>query len=185
MRSSVEILLLSCLKSGEKRDSLSSAPWLSLKTDLKITDGGHIHWSEVYYKIFGQLSPQPGYWPDSPGKWHAVLSQFAAELLVGFQNLLNNLCKTKSRGTGRRVSRDSHRSWYFWTWWDVISPPAPLTEAERQAKSDVGSRSSVCWFTQLFKQGLHGQGSQGKFWRGFRKKPISTPSDGTKIQWGR
>lgn len=34
IRSSVEILLLSCLKRGEKRDSLSSAPWLSLNTDL-------------------------------------------------------------------------------------------------------------------------------------------------------
>lgn len=34
MRSSTEILLLSCLKSGEKRDSRSNAPWLSLKTDL-------------------------------------------------------------------------------------------------------------------------------------------------------
>lgn len=34
-RSSTEILLLSCLKSGEKRDSLSNAPWLSLKTDLR------------------------------------------------------------------------------------------------------------------------------------------------------
>lgn len=35
IRSSMEILLLSCLKSGEKRDSLSSAPWLSLNTDLE------------------------------------------------------------------------------------------------------------------------------------------------------
>lgn len=33
-RSSVEILLLSCLKSGENRDSRSTVPWLSLNTDL-------------------------------------------------------------------------------------------------------------------------------------------------------
>jgi len=37
MTSSVEILLLSCLKSGEKRDSLSSVPRLSLNTDLSPT----------------------------------------------------------------------------------------------------------------------------------------------------
>lgn len=33
--------------------------------------------------------------PDGPGKGHTVLSQFTAELLVGFQNLLNCLYETK------------------------------------------------------------------------------------------
>ncbi len=42
MRSSEETLLLSCLKSGEKRLSLSTVPWLSLNTDLEYTDGRHV-----------------------------------------------------------------------------------------------------------------------------------------------
>lgn len=59
IRSSVEILLLSCLKSGEKRDSRSSAPWLSLNTDLEPFERvWNVHYN-FNFKAFGQMSYRP------------------------------------------------------------------------------------------------------------------------------
>lgn len=49
IRSSVEILLLSCLKRGENRDSLSSAPWLSLNTDLQWIQNGYFIFTEFFF----------------------------------------------------------------------------------------------------------------------------------------
>lgn len=67
IKSSVEILLLSCLKRGEKRDSRSSAPWLSLNTDLQYIERERLKIRSceenmvdiLYFKMFRQLSLQP------------------------------------------------------------------------------------------------------------------------------
>lgn len=47
-RSSVEILLLSCLKRGENRDSRSTMPWLSLNTDLKKWIHRDVHLANIF-----------------------------------------------------------------------------------------------------------------------------------------
>lgn len=50
-RSSVEILLLSCLYNGENLESLSTFPWLSLNTDLKENNS----YSGWYQSLFIEL----------------------------------------------------------------------------------------------------------------------------------
>ena len=56
--------------------------------------------------------------PDAPGKGHVVLPQFTAELLVGFQHLLNRLQRDRNRERereremereGSRVGREKER----------------------------------------------------------------------------